>query len=180
MTQPALSRMVHVMEERLSQTLFDRHTRGMRPKVAADLLAPYARVALFEMGEAIEALEELRGLRRGTVRVGAVATVARAILPDATRALLSHTAGLRVQLLEAQDDQLIKALIERDVDLILTADAAESSDLVRISEFRYNDAYTAFCAADPTRPERLRFTCQRSERGLGHARSRCDAPHPVR
>jgi DNA-binding transcriptional LysR family regulator len=148
MTQPGLSRLVQVIEERLGQALFDRHTRGMRPTSAGDLLAPYARAVLFEMNEAMEALGELQGLRRGTVRIGAVATVTRAILPDAAKALLDQSPGIRIRLLEAPDDQLAQALVARDVDLIVTAEIPANHDIDMVGECRFDDVYTVFSSVD--------------------------------
>jgi DNA-binding transcriptional LysR family regulator len=148
MTQPALSRLVQVIEDRLGQALFDRHTRGMRTTSAGDLLAPYARAVLFEMSEAMEALGELQGLRRGVVRIGAVATVTRAILPEAAKTLLEQSPGIRLRLLEAPDDQLAQALVARDVDLIVTAEIPDNDDIDVVGECRFDDVYTVFSSVD--------------------------------
>src|SRR5579872_5452161 len=103
LSQPALSRLVQDMENRLGVRLFDRRRSGMTPTAYAEAFAPHARLLLFEMSQAVDTLDALRGLRRGVLRVGAVGAVARALLPDAVTALLAKAPDLQVELMEAAD-----------------------------------------------------------------------------
>lgn len=148
MTQPTLSRLVAEMERKLGQRLFERNAKGMLPTAAGELLIPYARLILHEMDAADEALQALRGLQRGTVRVGALATIARSILPPAMAQLLAQSPGLRVTLLEGPDDQIVAALLQRKIDVIITAALPPTEGISLIRECRYDDTYTVFCTAD--------------------------------
>jgi len=120
---------------------------------AGELLLPHARLMLHEMDLAAEEIDALRGLSRGTARVGAVAAAARGILPEAVRQLLQAHPGLRVSVLEAPEDGLLAALADREVDLIIAAQIALGSDVTRIGECRFDDDYCAFCARDASLPE---------------------------
>lgn len=148
MTQPTLSRLMADMERKLGQRLFERHAKGMSPTAAGELLIPYARLILHEMEAADEALRALGGLQRGTVRVGAVATVARSVLPTALAQLLSQSPGLRVTLLEGPDDQIVAALLQRKIDLMITTSLPPTEGVGVIRQCPYEDAYAVFCAAN--------------------------------
>lgn len=148
MTQPTLSRLVAEMEHKIGQRLFERSAKGMLPTAAGELLLPYARLILHEMDAADEALQALRGLQRGTVRVGAVATIARNILPPAMAQLLTQLPGLRVNLMEGPDDHIVAALLQRKTDLIITAELPPTEGITVIRECPYDDTFTVFCSVN--------------------------------
>ena len=116
MTQPALSRLIGEMERRFGQRLFDRHSKGMVPTAAGETLIPHARLLLFEMEQAASALDALRGLGRGRLRVGAVAAIARTILPAIAARLLDAAPKLQVDVLDAPEDRLVQAVTGREID----------------------------------------------------------------
>lgn len=148
MTQPTLSRLVAEMERKLGQRLFERNAKGMLPTAAGELLIPYARLILHEMDQADEALQALRGLQRGAVRVGAVAAIARTILPPAVAQLLAQSPGLRVSLLEAPDDQIVTALLQRKIDVMFSGALPPTEGVSIMSECIFDNAFTVFCSAD--------------------------------
>lgn len=147
MTQPALSRLIGEMERRFGQPLFDRHSKGMAPTAAGETLIPHARLLLFEMEQATSALDALRGLGRGRLRVGAVAAVARTVLPGAVAALLDMAPGLHIDLLDAPEDRLVQALAGREIDVVIAPELAPQADIWPMAELAYTDTYTAFAAA---------------------------------
>ncbi|MEH3108008.1 MAG: LysR family transcriptional regulator [Sphingomonas fennica] len=147
LTQPALSRMVGEMERRLGQRLFERSARGMVPTAAGETLVPHARLLLFEMGQAADALDALKGLKAGVARIGAVGTIARSVLPPAIRRLLAAAPGLHVRLVEQPDDRLAEALLAREIDLMIGGAALAHPGLHAIGECRYDDVFAVFCAA---------------------------------
>ncbi|VAV95645.1 Transcriptional regulator, LysR family, partial [hydrothermal vent metagenome] len=68
--QPAISQQVKALEASVGLELVDRKTK--RPTQAGAILVSHARVAMTELDSAALELEELDGLRRGTVRLGAI------------------------------------------------------------------------------------------------------------
>ena len=129
LTQPALSRLIGEMERRFGQPLFDRHSKGMAPTAAGETLIPHARLLLFEMEQASDALDALRGLGRGRLRVGAVAAVARTMLPGMVAALLDMASGLHIDLLDAPEDRLVQALAGREIDVAIAPELAPHPDI---------------------------------------------------
>ncbi|WP_313802326.1 LysR family transcriptional regulator [Sphingobium sp.] len=148
MTQPTLSRLLAEMERQLDQRLFERTTKGMVATQAGEALVPYARLILHEMESADTALLALRGLRRGVARIGAVATIARSILPPAVAKYLEDAPGLQVTVLERADDQLVAALLKREIDLMIAATLPAVDGITVIRECPYEDAFSVFCSPD--------------------------------
>ncbi|MGH9471718.1 MAG: LysR family transcriptional regulator, partial [Terriglobales bacterium] len=75
LSQPALSKQVQELEAALGVRLLERLPRGVRPTAAGELLAGYARQIGALAEEAEGALADLRGLRRGRLRLGASMTI---------------------------------------------------------------------------------------------------------
>lgn len=65
----AVSRQVALLEEELAIPLIERHTRGIKPTEAGKLLLQYFREQHSHKTDVLSELQELRGLRKGTVRI---------------------------------------------------------------------------------------------------------------
>ena len=79
MSQPNVSRTMSDMEQRLDQGLFERHSEGIVRTPAGGMLLPHARLLVFEGSKAQEALDDLRELSFGHLRIGTVAMPVSAI-----------------------------------------------------------------------------------------------------
>ncbi|KQR73930.1 LysR family transcriptional regulator [Burkholderia sp. Leaf177] len=65
----AVSRQIGLLETELDATLIERHARGVRPTEAGQYLIEYFREQLAHKDDFISRLQELRGLKTGTVGV---------------------------------------------------------------------------------------------------------------
>src|ERR1700686_2488603 len=80
-SQPAVSRELRTLEERLGVLLFDRLPRGMRLTEAGQVLLDYAE-RIFGLDEAAErAMRELSDLEGGQLAIGASNTIGTYLLP---------------------------------------------------------------------------------------------------
>src|SRR5258708_464249 len=70
--QSAISHQVRRLEEELGVELLDRTTRSVEPTQAGELVAARARVILAGAAALRDEVDELRGLVRGRVTVGAL------------------------------------------------------------------------------------------------------------
>ncbi|MFM6832081.1 MAG: LysR family transcriptional regulator, partial [Novosphingobium sp.] len=141
-----LSRMVKGMEDRLGHPLFDRGGKGMALTPAGELLAVHARHIVSEMQTTRDELAALRGLKRGVVRIGAVAAVMRTLVAETVGLLLADAPGLRVELLEAVDGELLDALVTRRVDLVVAASPLDHPEVTAVAPAAYADSFAVFCA----------------------------------
>ncbi len=147
MSQPALSRLIRETEQRLGTQLFERHAKGMTLTQAGETLVPYARSISFDLDQAEDALDALKGLKRGTVRLGTVATVARSILPSAVEAFLARSPEVRLEILEGSDDQVAAALVNRSVDIAILNRLSQPEELIEVGECRFDDVCAPFCSS---------------------------------
>src|SRR5919107_847808 len=66
-SQPALTKSLHELEDLLQVRLFDRHARGVRPTAAGTVLVRSARRVLAEVRRLDEELDAISAPRRGTI-----------------------------------------------------------------------------------------------------------------
>lgn len=146
LAQPSLSRLVQAMKSRLGHRLFERGGKGMALTEAGKLMLPRARHLLGEMQATRDELAALGGLRRGTVRVGAVAAVLRTLVAETAGRVLAETPELSFELFEAVDGELLEALLTRRIDLAVASRPLAHRDVEEIGLGDYSDAFAVFCA----------------------------------
>jgi LysR family hydrogen peroxide-inducible transcriptional activator len=83
--QPSLSQQIRKLEDELGARLFDRLGRKIRLTPFGECFREHARRVLDEIEDARVEMQELLGLRRGSVCIGAIPTVAPYLLPAAIR-----------------------------------------------------------------------------------------------
>jgi len=130
----ALNRRVQELERELGTKLFERlGAKGMRPTAAGELLLRHIRAQAADLDLVLSQVEDLRGLRRGVVRVACSqavqGTVARAVLEFRKAAPL-----VRFQVLPRDHAGALAALEAFEADLVLTLDPPPRHDLLVLAE----------------------------------------------
>ncbi|WP_066555853.1 LysR family transcriptional regulator [Croceicoccus bisphenolivorans] len=147
LTQPAISRILARMEGRLNVKVFERNSRGTYPTPAGEALIPYARGLLFDAEQASQAIDEVRGLKRGIVRIGATGAFARKVLAGVASQLLEIGPNIRIEIMEGSDDMLNSALLHREIDVAVGSIWPRNCELRMIGECEFVDAFRPFCRA---------------------------------
>ena len=154
-TQPALSRTVRRLETEIRSPLFERHSKGMQLTPIGEALLPHATLLQREAEIAREEIDALRGLAKGTIRVGAVASIASVVLPMAIDQVLQKWPNLRAQIIEGVWDRLADALIKREIDLALSIAADDTDEICAIGDCQWQDSSYVVAALDhPLRAKR--------------------------
>ncbi len=117
LAQPSLSRRVAALESELGASLLDRGHQGAVPTPAGQALLPIARRMLSEAEAARLALDELAGLRRGRVRLGAPPTVCASLVADVLAEYAVRHPGVELEVTEAGTLALVQRLQEGELDL---------------------------------------------------------------
>ncbi|MDM0110396.1 LysR family transcriptional regulator [Variovorax sp. J22R24] len=138
-TQSALTRIIRRLEDQLGVPLFDRHASGMALTPYGAALEPYASLLVAESANAVREIEALRGLSKGIVRVGSVASAIENMLPAAVEKLLTQWPGLHVNIVEGLDEELSTWLEKGEIDLAISFSMPETDDLIKISESGWQD-----------------------------------------
>jgi len=119
LSQPAISKSLNELERQLGLVLIERSGRAVQLTDAGRAL--YARASeLFGVERAAEQeLRELRGLKRGTLRIAASTTIATYMLPPYLGRFHTRHPRVRIQTTSANTRSVLKMLLESRVDVAL-------------------------------------------------------------
>lgn len=119
-TQPAASRMLAAIEQKVGEQIFMRHPKGMVPTLVGEILARKG----VEIMHSLEATErEVHAVGRGlsgTARIGAVTGAAVAFVVPAIQQLKKDTHGSEIHLDVGPSSSLIEGAINGDYDFVLS------------------------------------------------------------
>lgn len=118
-TQPSLSKQIHVLESDLGAPLFERVRGNIGLTAAGEVLLPLAKRILADVDTARREVQELVGVRRGRVRLGATPSLATSLAPAVLRRFrdLHPNVDLRVE--ESGSQDLVRDLLRGELDLAL-------------------------------------------------------------
>jgi len=117
LTQSAVSQQIRNLEAEIDGRLFDRSGRGIRLTGEGEILLAYTQ-RLFDLHEEIERLfGNLRTLKKGKVTVGATAVIGTYFMPAAISAYHRQYPGIDIDLRMGNSEQILRMILEREVDL---------------------------------------------------------------
>ncbi len=120
-SQPALSRQVREVEEMLGVVCFERRRSGTLVTSEGEVVLHHARRVLAEARDLTEAVAALGDPFGGTLRLGAIPTIAPAFLPPLLVRARRAFPRLEVILMEAKTEELRDQLHAGELDLALVA-----------------------------------------------------------
>jgi LysR family transcriptional regulator, transcription activator of glutamate synthase operon len=115
--QPSVSQQIRKLETELGTPLFHRMKRQVALTEAGKTFLPHARAVLRRLDEARLEVQELSGLRKGTLAVGAPPSVGTHLLPRALAAFSRRHPGIALAFREAGSRTLLTLLEEGELDL---------------------------------------------------------------
>ncbi|MGY3128875.1 DNA-binding transcriptional LysR family regulator [Agrococcus sp. UYP33] len=119
LAQPSLSRQIAALEDEAGTPLLRRAPAGVTLTPAGEVLLPIARRMLADASAAREQLDELAGLRRGSVRLGATPTLCVSLVADVLAAYRAAHPGVELHITEGGSRSLVQAMDEGALDLAL-------------------------------------------------------------
>ena len=129
LSQPSVSYQVKELEGAIGMPLLDRLGKGVHLTEAGEVLYSYARRTLDVLEEAGLALEEMRGIKRGKLRVGASTTVGIYLLPAALGAFKKLHPGLVISLEIGTRARVQEQVLRNELDLAVVGPALKDPDL---------------------------------------------------
>jgi LysR family transcriptional regulator, hydrogen peroxide-inducible genes activator len=146
LTQPALSMQLRKLERELGVELFDRSRTPVRPTdVGAEVVEQARRVV-----DEVERVREIAadaaggGEARGELRLGVIPTIAPYLLPPLLARLRDAHPEVRLQVEEAQTEEVLDRLLRGDLDAGLVATPAGRRGVVEVPLFR--ERFVAYVA----------------------------------
>ncbi|KAA2259557.1 LysR family transcriptional regulator [Solihabitans fulvus] len=126
--QPSLSKQIHALEDELGATLFSRARGNIALTPAGEALLPVAERILSDVDTARLEVQELVGLRRGRVRVGAPPSLCASLFADVLRRFHDTYPGIRLLVEEDGSRDLVGALGRGELDLALVIESPGDTD----------------------------------------------------
>jgi DNA-binding transcriptional LysR family regulator len=115
----AVNRRIIDLEQELDAQLFERRPRGVRLTAAGEVFVNFIRQYDGDVERMKSQIEDLKGLRRGTVRMACSQALALEFLPREIAAFRSRHASVSFDVKVLDHEQAVAALAAYDVDLLL-------------------------------------------------------------
>jgi DNA-binding transcriptional LysR family regulator len=154
----AVNRRIQDLEGELGVPLFERLPRGMRLTAAGELFVRYVRGRASALDEVRSEIEELQGLRRGSVKLVASQALAPEFMPQLVADFRRTHPLVDFQVRIGDHVQALAALRAFETDLVLVFNLAHEPDLQVVAQFEQRLVATMHCSHPlASRPGGLRL-----------------------
>jgi DNA-binding transcriptional LysR family regulator len=126
--QPTLSKQIHTLEASLGAPLFERVRGAVALTAAGETLLPLAQRMVADADAAREAVQDIVGLRRGDVRLGATPSLCSSLVPEVLRTFRAAHPEIRLYVNEGSSQDLIENLLAHTLDLALIVQPEDGVD----------------------------------------------------
>jgi len=115
-TQPTLSMMIQKLEDELGVKIFDRSQLPVHPTEIGKRIIDQARVAVAQVNQIKEIIQEEKGIVKGIFRLGIIPTIAPYLLPALMQVHSDNKFDIRIVISELTTDQVLKGLSNDSLD----------------------------------------------------------------
>ncbi|MDR2015280.1 MAG: LysR family transcriptional regulator [Azoarcus sp.] len=141
-SQPALTVQIRQLEEWLGVRLFDRNKRHVALTSAGQDLLPFLARVLTDLEMVMNVGRELAGIKRGTVTVAALPSVAANILPVAILRFREKHPGVNVRVSDVIAEQILHLVKQESIDFGISSKPDSDVEL-EVEDF-WNDQLCVF------------------------------------
>ena len=146
--QPSLSKQIRLLERELGAPLFNRTRGNVTLTAAGETLLPLASRILADVDSAKVQVQELVGLVRGQLRLGATPTLSTVLLPPALRRFCGKYPGIDIHVEERGGRDLVRLLAHGQLDLALVVLPLRSRDPSLVTAPLFKEALVVAAPAD--------------------------------
>lgn len=129
-TQPTLSMMIQKLEDELGTKIFDRTQLPVQPTEIGERIINQARVAVAQINQIKEIIQEEKGIIKGTFRLGIIPTVSPYLLPKLMNVHATGKTDIKIVISELTTDNILKSLANDSLDGAILATPLKD-DMVR-------------------------------------------------
>ena len=115
-TQPTLSMMIQKLEEELGVKIFDRSQLPVQPTDIGLRIIEQARMAVAQVNQIKEIINEEKGMIKGVFRLGIIPTVSPYLLPKLMHIHSGNKYDIRIVIHELTTDQILLGLSKDTLD----------------------------------------------------------------
>lgn len=120
-SQPALSKAIRRLEQVAGARLLDRSARGVNPTHMGGILLQRASLILYELDTTRSMLQEMSGVRTGSISMGVPPTLTHGFIPDMVELACRQRPSLHFRFSEGVFQSLIPRLQMGELDFIISS-----------------------------------------------------------
>lgn len=135
LTQPSVTARIQTLERDLGEPLFDRNGRGVTLTEVGAVFLPHAQRVIKALHDGRDAVQSLRQLELGTLRLGAAPTISTYVLPELLKEFRQRYPGLEVSVRTEHSEQIVQMVIEDEVQIGLERTISHA-DVVTVPLYR--------------------------------------------
>ncbi|MCI0777337.1 MAG: LysR family transcriptional regulator [Chloroflexi bacterium] len=117
LTQPSVTARIQALERDLGESLFERNGRGVRLTEVGEAFLPHVQRVLKALHDGKDAVQSLRKLELGTLRLGAAPTISTYVLPALLKEFSSRYPGLDVSVRTDYSQQIVQMVLADEVQM---------------------------------------------------------------
>lgn len=119
LTQPSITARIQALERELGEELFERSGRGVKLTDGGHVFLPYSERILQTLQEARDAVEDVRKVQLGSLRLGSALTLSTYTLPKMLRDFCHQYPGVDVIVRTGRSEQVLNMLLADEVQVAL-------------------------------------------------------------
>ena len=119
LTQPSITARIQALERELGEELFERRGRGIRMTDAGNAFLPYVERILQTLREGRDAVDEVRNVQLGSLRLGTAITISTYVLPRILHTFCERYPGLEVVIRTGRSEQVLQMLLSDEIHVAL-------------------------------------------------------------
>ena len=117
LTQPSITARIQSLERELGEEMFERGGRGVKLTDAGRVFLPCAERILQQIQEARDAVDEVRNVQMGSLRLGAAITFSTYVLPGLLHRWRLEFPGVDVVIRTGRSEQVMNLLLTDEVQV---------------------------------------------------------------
>ena len=127
-TQSNLTQMMKSFEEELGIPLLIKTKKGVEPTSEAKQLIPAMRAMAAQEERFLQEADEIRGIRRGSIRIGSYVSTSSSWLPQVIGYYQTEYPHVEFNIIESGQEEMLQGLQNGDLDLALMS-APENNEV---------------------------------------------------
>jgi LysR family transcriptional activator of glutamate synthase operon len=144
LAQSALSHQIRQLERELGTPLFERTSRRVTPTEAGLAIAARARRVFAEVEGARQEVDELRGVLRGRIRIGALMPAGDVDVPGLLARFGQAHRGVEIGLHEGTSADMLRRLVRDELEAAFCLLAGEVPDELTADRLSHDEMVAAF------------------------------------
>ncbi|CAH0242018.1 LysR family transcriptional regulator [Peribacillus simplex] len=146
LSQPAVTRQIHQLENYYNTLLFDREEGRLRVTEAGKLLYPFAKAIVNDFNHSKEVIQQSTGKYNANLIVGASLTIGEYLLPSLLGRFKKQQPEIKVTLTIKNTPRVLEELSNDVIDLALVEGLVENADFI-VEKFA-EDELILVCPSD--------------------------------